>query len=453
MGTFETASEFQKFFFQDPTVFYLSGRVMFAVIGFASLIVVWMIACRVFNRSAALIAVVVFALNPLHIFHSKLIRPDILLTFFMLVAFWFCVEMLKKGTWSSYIFAGLFSGLAIATKYPGAISAVVVAAAFIMTKTWQRTDFLKLVTSGIGCILGAFIASPFLFLDYTTVLSDVAQEARLRHLGATGEGILQNLAWYVQNPLLETFTIGGLILAGVGLLFCIKSRQKDKLLLVAFLVLFMVFISGLSLRWERWIIPIIPFLCILAGYGWNWLIAKIGILWRPRIAQWVGIGVLFGIILPLLKADIMQGREMSGKDTRTIAREWILDNIPKGSSLLIEEWASQLPKERYKFFEVKRGQLTEVNSAEIDLAAFRPKGRIGMLKDLMAIHREKVEYLVLSGWYDRYVAEKNDYPDYAEIVAVYETLMTKGSKIYEVKRSPGINMGSTIRIYRLPSEE
>jgi hypothetical protein len=448
-GAFNTPGEFRDFFYHDPTIFYLTGRVAFVVIGVASLIMLWMIARRVFSRSTALVVVVLFALNPLHIFHSKIIRPDILLTFFMLLAFWFCIEIQKKQTWFSYIFAGLFSGLAIVTKYPGIISAVLVAAAFVMNKVWRKTEFLKLAASGIACVLAAFAASPFLFLDFTTVLKDVAQEARLRHLGATGEGILQNLAWYVLNPLLGTFTLGGILLAAVGLLLCIKSRKKFNLLLVAFVVLFSIFISGLSLRWERWIIPIFPFVCILAGYGWDWVIAKMHVLLRPRIAQWVSIGILCGITIPLLKADLIQGREMSNKDTRTIAREWILGNIPAGSSLLIEEWAPQLPKERYKFFEIRSGELTEVNVAEIDLAAFRPKGRVGALKDLDAIHRQKVEYLVLSNWYDRFVAEKNKYPDYAQIVAVYDRLIKNGSKIYEVKRKPGFNRGSTIRVYKV----
>lgn len=451
LGSFETPDDFRTFFFQDPTVFYLSGRITFAVLGVVSLLIVWLIARRLFNQPTALIAVVFFALNPLHVYHSKLIRPDVLLTLLILVSFWFCTEILKKRTWSAFILAGLFSGLAIATKYPAVISVLLIVIASILNRPWQRTDLSKLLVSCIGGLLGVFIGSPFLFLDFGTVLSHVAREARPRHLSATGEGLLQNLAWYVQNSLLETLTIVGLILVGIGIVLCLASQRKDKWLLVTFPVIFTVFIAALNLRWARWIIPIVPFLCILSAHAWYWTMTKMGELWHPRIGRWVSFILLLGIVIPLLKVDIRQGREMSGTDTRTLAREWILDNIPPGSRLLIEEWASQLPKERYKFFIVKGGELTHVDASEIDLAAFRPKGKIGLLKDIKALHREKIEYMVLSNWYNRYLAEKEKYTDYAESVATYEALMKTGRKLYEVKRVPGKNRGSTIRIYRLIS--
>lgn len=446
LGIFESTANLGELFFQDPTIFYLSGRVTLAIFGVASIFVTYIIACRLFNRPTALTAAMLLALSPLHVYYSKLIRPDILLTFLILVAFWFCLEILQRRAWSGYALAGLFTGLGIATKYPAASVALSIVMAHLFSGPRQWTGLLKLLMCGVVSVLGAFIGSPFLFLDFRTALSHALYENRSSHLSSTGEGLMQNFIWYVQGPLLEAFSIGGLVLVSVGIVLAIASWQKDKWLLVAFSIFFLLLMALLNLRWKRWIIPVIPFLCILAAFACYWTAVKIGEYWDYWIGRGVGCILLLVVAMPLLKADILQGHEMSGTDTRTLAKEWMMENIPAGSRILLEYYTPQLPRDRYKFLQVRGGRLVEVDVQKIRTAVFRPSEVIGKLKDTEALLGGKVEYMALSNWYDRYLAERESYADYAEIVATYDALMYMGTKIYEIKSVPGENTGPTIRV-------
>ncbi len=87
-GVFANIGDFIALYYQDPTVFYLSGRIMFALFGTVSVLLLYRITRRVFNQATALIAAAFFALSPLHISYSKLIRTDILMTCLILVIFW-----------------------------------------------------------------------------------------------------------------------------------------------------------------------------------------------------------------------------------------------------------------------------------------------------------------------------------------------------------------------------
>jgi uncharacterized membrane protein len=87
LGTFAGSEDFKALYFQNPTLFYVSGRIMMAVFGVATILLTYMIGHRLFNRATGLLAAIVLALSPLHVGLSKLIRPDIQMSFLILVAF------------------------------------------------------------------------------------------------------------------------------------------------------------------------------------------------------------------------------------------------------------------------------------------------------------------------------------------------------------------------------
>ena len=189
---------------------------------------------------------------------------------------------------------------------------------------------------------------------------------------------------------------------------------------------------------------------MLAAHALYRIVTWVGEHWNTKTVPWVGLILLPGIVISLLKSDILKGYEMSGTDTRTIARGWMLDNIPAGSRLLVEGFTPQLPMEQYEFFTVKDdGSLFEVDANRINNVLFYPgAAKTGELKDIGSIHKQNIEYIVVSNYYDRYLSDNKKSAEYAEIVTTYETLMKMGIKIYEVKRVPGKNGGPTIQVYR-----
>jgi hypothetical protein len=444
-GAFADAGAYKALYYRDPTLFYVSGRILTAAFAVLALWLAYKIARRLFNRKTGLIAAAFLALSPLFVAQSRLIRTDVPMTFLILCVLWFCLEILEKGTWRSYVLAGITVGLAVATKYPAAVAAAMVLAAWIFRRRWE--EWTRLAVSGAAGVAGLFAGSPFLFLDFRSAAAGIQFEERSTHLSATGEGFFRNLFWYSREPLQNALPWAGIILLAVGAALCAVSRDARKRLLLVFPVLFWLFIASQNLRWIRWILPAVPFFCMLAAHAVQRIASRIG---RNKTGGAAAALLVLAFLLPALKTDLVLGRELSGKDTRTQARDWILENVPKGSRIMLENYTPQLPTRDYVFLIVdEKGDLVEVDPGQIPQSFFRPLyAQIGMLKDVCQVEDRRVDYMIISHWFDRLVYERDKSPEYEKRVQVYLTLIHSGEKVLEISRVYGRNAGPPIRIYR-----
>lgn len=448
LGIFASAAAFRDLYFNDPTVFYLSARLLSAVTGTAIIFLTYLIGKKIFNKTIGLLAAVLVAIVPLYIEFSKIVRADLIMTVLILLALWYCLKILENNTAINYVLAGFLTGLAIVTKYPAVVFALTIILGYILSKGWQsKNGKFHLINSSLGCITGAFIGSPFVFLDYQQVIKDVIFESRATHLSATGGGLFSNLVWYLQ-VIIDNFTWLGLLLAVAGFVLCLTSRQKDKWLLISFPIVFLVFISSLNLRWERWLLPVVPFIGLIVAYAIykiaNWIENRL----NSRLSVWTILLSMVIICAPLANTSIVQGREMSGVDTRTTAGQWMKNNIKPGSLVLTEAYTPQLPKNLFKFFEVKAGNIVEINADNVKSKIYRPHivGRIGEIKQIEDISKKNIDYIVMSHMCDRYFLEKEQYPD---VVATCTKVMSSAKLIYEIENTPKVNQGPKIRVYKV----
>lgn len=449
LGIFASAEAFKSLYFQDPTVFYLSGRLLSAVIGTAIIFLTYLIGIKIFNKTIGLMAAVLMAIIPLHVQFSKLVRADLIMTLLILLALWYCLKILENNSYINYILVGFLMGLAIVTKYPSVVFILTIILTYILGKGWQsKGSKFYPIFSILACITGAFLGSPFVFLDLQQVIADVTLESRTTHLSATGGGLIYNLIWYSQVAILKNFTFFGLLLVVIGFVICLASKQKDKWLLISFPLFFLLFISSLHLVWERWIIPIVPFICLIVAYAIykiaNWVENRL----NPRLALWTILLLIVITCVPLLNISIVQGREMSGVDTRTLAGRWMMSNIKSGSFVLMEAYTPQLPNRLFKFFEVNRGAIVEINPDSKKHETFLPRlsSRIGEIKKFEDIRKKNIEYIVMSNMCDRYFLERDEYID---VVATCKKIMTSASLIYEIEKTPKVNQGPKIRVYQV----
>ncbi|MBZ0294260.1 MAG: glycosyltransferase family 39 protein, partial [Anaerolineae bacterium] len=193
----------------SPDAFYLAGRVLIALIGVAGIPLVYRIGRRLYDRRAGLVAALIFALTPIHGYLSKIIRGDALMILCLLAAFWFCLDILESGRWRGYLGAGFFTGLAIVNKYPAVTFVAIIVLAHLLTHA--RRDHRRLIASGAACLGGAFIGSPYAFLDFPAVLGAVQAESSI-HLGGASEGILHDVLWYLGKVLPNSISWAGVVL-------------------------------------------------------------------------------------------------------------------------------------------------------------------------------------------------------------------------------------------------
>lgn len=241
-------------------------------------------------------------------------------------------------------------GLSVATKWPGVVLVVVIVAAYFTNAGFSTKrlgeEFPKLILAGALALLSLFLASPFIFLDFATVLRDVAREAHSNHVSSNGHGFLGNLWWYLSEPVVLSISIAGLFIAFFGIADSSRKNSRQNAVLLAFPVTFILFISALSLRWERWIVPILPFLSLYAAAD-IFALGKIAgrMVHRRSLETAVATGVLLIITMAIALTSNLNARATERRnDTRAVAGTWLLKNVPIGSRLLMEAYTPQLPQ-------------------------------------------------------------------------------------------------------------
>jgi hypothetical protein len=450
-GAFRGVQDFKAAYYQNPTLFYLSGRILFALIGIASVFLLYRTVKRAFGSGPGLLSALILAVSPMHAEISRLIRTDILMSFLLIVVLWYCLEILEKHDTRSHVLAGFFLGLAVVTKYPAAIGASMIIVAAFEGRTRVFAAFRRLVLSGASCVFGMFLGSPFLFIDRRTALSDFRGENLSSILGGTGEGFPANLIWYVRGPLLHDFSIFGLLLLAAGAAALIRSGRRKEFLFAVFPLLFGAFIAAMRIRWPRWIVPLVPFAAVLIAVGFDRALARLKSITSARWGGIAAVPLSALLILPMVRLDFLGCRMAGHKDTRTVAREWILKHVPRGSRLLVEEYTCQLPKNDYTFFIIDRaGNCVPADVKNGPEAVYKPPPFfVGRLADADPIRKWNIEYLVLGNWMERFGEDSRRFPESAAILENYRRIMESGTKIYEVNRIPYFNQGPTVRVIRM----
>src|SRR5262245_4303195 len=127
-----TAGQWQSLDQAAPTDFYLWGRAVTALMGTATVLIVYLIGMRWGTRYAALSAGLL-AVMPIHVRESHYILTDVPVTFFVALTFLLALRANEQERTSAFALAGVAAGLATATKYPGAVALLLPLVAVWMT--------------------------------------------------------------------------------------------------------------------------------------------------------------------------------------------------------------------------------------------------------------------------------------------------------------------------------
>jgi hypothetical protein len=121
------------------------------------------------------------------------------------------------------------------------------------------------------------------------------------------------------------------------------------MLLIVFPLLYYVFISRQRIVYGRYLLPILPALCVITA---NAIVSGVSLLRRyeipraPRTALIAGLTIA-ALLPPALRA-ITFDRTISRQGTVAQAYEWIRTNVPQGSSIAVETRALLLPAGAYR---------------------------------------------------------------------------------------------------------
>lgn len=349
LGAFPDPAGFMQAIYADPGIVILPGRIAMACFG---LITVWQVAriARTIawpgssGNLAGLFAALILACSTLHVNYSQIIRSDMLGTVFMLMTIAFALRIARDGRAADYRWAALGVALSVACKWPFGIVAVSVLGAVLVRLAQDRSEAAiqgrRFLAFALLAPVFLVLISPYLVLDYPTVLRNLGGEAQTKHLGATGEGFWLNLWWYLKGPLREALGLPGLGLAAAGLALLVRSRKAGWVILPVLLVYGpMICLHGL--RWERWVLPMLPLLAVAAGVAVAKGLRVIADRWNPAFATTGGVG-LACVLLLLLAVPAWDDAAARTQDTRQEAARWARAHVPPGSTVMIENFAFDL---------------------------------------------------------------------------------------------------------------
>jgi 4-amino-4-deoxy-L-arabinose transferase-like glycosyltransferase len=353
-----------------PTAFNLLGRLVNGLAGALTVVPLYLLGARLWDRRVGLVAALLLATCFLHVQNAHYAKTDILACLFVALAAWLALRFAPRGAgWGSvwpYLAAGACAGLAVGAKLLVWPIFVTLAAAHLYAArsgsdgggdggrpSWPRAILSGRLAGAYAVAAAAFVASsPAILLRFddwwtfwTWVVSagegggmdrfDIhAGEAVWRmYLGAAGWGLGAAVAL--------------LAVAGVALAV-VRRRPAPLLPLLTFPLLLGVFLlrPG-NLAHSRYLLPLLPFLLPAAAA----LVEGISRLrLAPRAAAAATVAAALLVTLQPAVASVRHDRLLTREDTRTRAKRWIEANLPEGSRVQVELWffSPQLASPRYR---------------------------------------------------------------------------------------------------------
>lgn len=363
-GTFQSATEFINSFYADPTLFVILGRLLTVLLSVGTIFLVYRVGTKMYNRRVGTIASLFLIFSYVHNKISHYQVPDAPMIFFFMLSFLLIWNIYEKGDTKYYVLAGLCAGLAMATKYGGQLLFLPLLLAHVFrisdNKQPVKDIFLSvpLYLSGIFFVSGFFLGCPYCFLDFPTFWKGFSWQSQHLYVAGHFGSSTATPAWlfYLKHGFRENIGLFSQFLVLGGVIYClIKHRKKEILLLSIPLVLFFI-IGGWKAMAVRYLLPLTPFFILIASVFLDAILSKIesGLArsQTPLLSRFgqkglLTVFVLLLFILPSAYKVIRFDLSLTHTDTRTVARDWIEENIPAGSYMAKEMYGPPISKEKY----------------------------------------------------------------------------------------------------------
>ena len=342
LGQFASPQEFLVAFAVDPSTFYLLGRWLSALLGALTIWLTYVAGRRLYGRDVGLIAAVFLGVNYLHVKDSHYITPDVPVAFMVLAAFYFTVRIIQDPSRKNYLAAGILAGLAISVKYPAFVVAFSVFAAHLIA---VRTNSVKLLSARAWLAaalipLGFWIGTPYSLLDWNNFLIDLQhQQIQVSRPLPMIERLETTL---FLNPL-QALGPGLYVCFVAGTLLCVLRRTSPDILLVSFPIAYVAFLLATGGLQYRYLMPALPFFCLLAAVFLSRATGALKgrFLSRAWAHTFTVAATLTFAFLPAYRAVALD-LSLARPDTRTLAKEWVEQNVPGEAHIAVESYGPSL---------------------------------------------------------------------------------------------------------------
>ena len=359
-GRFADRLDYLVSFTADHHDLLLLSRLLGVLAACGLIFVTARLARRLTGPAGGWLAGLLLAFSPLLIHHSQLITPDILLTFFAGLALQSIVDIHERGRRRDYVLAGLWLGLGASCKYTPAVLYIVLYVAHLLARHRDagRLAPRDYVPARVGlavlCGAAAFLAtSPYFLVSGGVLGRDVGYQMLHLQQGHFGHGTsVPGIWYYLARVLAPGLGLPALVLGLAGLGLQAWRRRGVWLLLLLAVLVFLVPLSLIKTRFDRYLLPaLMPLALGLAA--WTVLLDD---LLRSRLTRrdrdggrrlaLAGVLVVVLALLPTGLGAWHYHATQSRPSTLQVARDFILTTLaPSRPVLAMEAYTPQLQDE------------------------------------------------------------------------------------------------------------
>lgn len=372
-GVFANPDAFAALFFSDPGFFYLAGRLYLgAVLGTLTVAVVMWTGWKHFSPAAGLAAGAMLAVTPMHVEHSHYIYADIPVTLAVTLLLNRLFALMKNPDTRRYLWMGAVLGWAVTAKYTAAYFLPAVAAAHIAAwrgRLFSLEALKNAVLSAAAALLVFTAIAPYTFLDWGGFWAQIVHQAGAEPgfgpahhfvysiLGGTHPFVLALAFWGVVKPVME--------------------RKPEGWVLGVFILAFYAVNAVFSQAFARYMLPLVPALCLAAGVGWEMFGARL----VPRTAQMSRALLIGALVLSMGATSVYLDKLFLSADTRTAAREWFEANVEPGTVIVVDSrffgphlaQTEKLIRDKYGLLEEREKNQARLKKLDFMLAAAKGK--------------------------------------------------------------------------------
>ena len=117
----------------DSILPYLPARIISAIFGLATILLLFNIGQTFFTRQTGLIAAVFIVFSKLYVHRAGYALPDMTMIFLVTCSLFFSLKASESKKICHYVMAGVFAGIATSTKYNGVMAVIPIVTVYLIT--------------------------------------------------------------------------------------------------------------------------------------------------------------------------------------------------------------------------------------------------------------------------------------------------------------------------------
>jgi hypothetical protein len=319
----------------DPSDIYETGRLIAVALALLGVVAIYAVGRRLWGTFEGLVAAAVLAFAVLPVAYSRYALTDVGVLLPMAITVYAVAKIHEDGARRYYVIAGVALGLTVGFKYTAGLVLVPVLVAIALQ---ARKDLRELaiglsIVGGLAVVVFA-LTNPYFLLD----IDEAVDELRSQRFAAGDPKPGQeeeNPYWFYVTTLTWGLGWGAMVAAAVGVVWQFKRDRLRALLLALFPLLLFAYLGLDAERYfARWLLPTYPILALFAGVAVAGLARAVSA--KPLVRAGALAAITAAVMAQPIVTNIHTGSALRKADTRELARNFMLEELPSGTRIVVD---------------------------------------------------------------------------------------------------------------------